>query len=114
MREDLPELTRALVAVVRKRAKASPVQIRGQDFVLVRTDWRDFAILKSDWDQIEPLILEGLFDPQALPARQFAVYLWPAQAFNEPMLDWADRALYARILGQLRLIFAEEFPTSDL
>jgi hypothetical protein len=91
-----------------------PVQIRGEDFVQVSTSEVDLAILKSDWDKIEPLILDGVFDPGALPARQPAVYLQPVVAFNEPLLDWADRPLYFRILGQLGLIFTEGFPTSDL
>jgi hypothetical protein len=113
-RDDLPELTRALIAVVRKRGKTFPIRIRNVGAVRIQAEGKDFIVLKEDWDKIEPLILDDVFDPTALPARQAAQYLFYRVAYNEPVLDWADVPLYFRILGQLKLIFTETFPTSDL
>lgn len=113
-REDLPRLTRALIAVVRKRGRAYPARVVDVDYV--KLVWRegDMYVLRSDWDRIDPLILDGVFNSQEVPVRQSAVYLHPQMAFNEPSLDWADRMLYGYVIGQLKLIFTEEFPTSDL
>jgi hypothetical protein len=113
-REDLPRLTRALIAVIRKRGAAQPQRLRSVDYVRLKWPEGDMSVLKSDWDRIDPLILDGVFDPTAVPVRQYAVYLHYRVAFNEPVLDWADRALYGYIIGQLGLIFTETYPTSNL
>jgi hypothetical protein len=112
--EDLPELIRALIAVARKRGRAQPVFIQGVPHVRLITPERDISILRTDWDKIEPLIKEGLLDSQQVAVRQPGIFLYPYVNFNEPVLDWADRPLYYFLLGQLKLIFTEEFPTSDL
>jgi len=113
-REDLPRLTLALVAVVRKRGKARPYRTRSVSYVRIVTSEVSLAVLKTDWEKIEPLILDGVFDPQMVPVGQRAVYLYPYVAHDEPVLDWADRALYYYLLGQLQLVFTETYPTSNL
>lgn len=113
-RDDLPRLTRALIAVVRKRGAAYTATCAGVDYVVLNWPEGDMHVLKTDWDKIDPLILEGVMDPTAIPVRQAAVYLYPPVAFGEPVLDWADRAMYFYLIGKLKLIFTEQFPTSDL
>lgn len=113
-RDDIPRLTLALIAVVRKRGRAKSIRIMGVEHVRITTPEGDIAVLRTDWDRIEPLIVDGVFDSQQVPVRQAGVYLHPFVVFDEPVLNWADRPLYYRILGQLSLIFTEPYPTSEL
>lgn len=113
--DDLPTVTRLLIAVIRGRGKARNFRVKAKDFVELISDEGAMVILRDDWVLIEPYLIDGTFDPLQTPAGATNVaYLNPRVAYGESVLDRADYLLYLRILGVLSPLFPEAFPKSDL
>jgi len=110
-KEDLPELARALIAVIRKRARAGVARVKNVDYIeMVGPDTHVF-VLRSDWERIYPFVQDESLNTLVAPAEPPGRYSDPQVAYSEPILDRADRKLYDRILGILLGLFTEEFPT---
>lgn len=110
-KEDLPELSRAIIAVVRERARAGVVRVKNVDYIEIVGTGYSALVLKSDWEKILPFVQDESFNPAIYPAEPPGRYLDQDVAYNEPVLDRADRMLYARIVGILGTLFTEGFPT---
>lgn len=85
--------------------------MKNVDYVELSGTNIEVLILRSDWDKILPLVQEGAFDPLVDPVESGVAYSDPKIAYNEPVLDRADRRLYNRIVGSLYDLFPETFPT---
>ncbi len=113
-KEDLPELARAIVAVVRGRARAGIACVKNVAYVELKGSATDALIIRSDWEKILPYIQDEFFNTQVAPAAQSGRYADHKVAFSEPILDRADKPLYDRIVGILSGLFTDTFPTSLL
>jgi hypothetical protein len=112
--EDLPELARAIVAVIRKRATIGTNRSRGVDYVTIRQPGTELNVLGSDWALILPYIQEGAFSPMLRPVDSGAKFLHPEVFHNDSVIDLGDKPLYFHVLAYLRVTFTETYPTSDL
>lgn len=70
-----------------------------------------FLIRSDDWARIAPFVQDESFDPQVHPAGPSGTPIDPTIAFNEQILDHADKQLYERTLGILAGLITEEYPT---
>lgn len=109
--EDLPELARAIVAVIRKRATAGVARVKNVDFIEIHGQGAHALVLRSDWEKLLPSIQNETFNTQASPVEPPGRYLDQKIAYSEPILDRADHLLYQRIVGVLRGFVTETFPT---
>lgn len=110
-KEDLPELARAIVAVTRIRARAGVTTVANVSYVEIVGKNVDVMIPAEDWKKILPYVQDESFNPTLFPARQASQPLDPQIAFDELLLDHADKPLYERTLGILTGLFNETFPT---
>ena len=67
----------------------------------------------DDWAKIVPYLKDGTFNP-LLTAFERVPYLQPEFVFTLATLDLVDRDFYTRVLGVLRVLFPEAYPTSEL
>ncbi len=110
-KEDLPELARAIVAVTRIRARAGVVTVANVKYVEIVGKNVDVLVPAEDWKRILPYVQDESFNPVIFPSRQASQPLDPQIAFDELLLDHADRPLFERTLGILTGLFTETFPT---
>lgn len=110
-KEDLPELARAITAVTRQRARAGVTTVSNVSYVEITGKNVDVMVPADDWARILPSVQTESFNPVVFPARQASQPLDPQVAFDEPILDHADKPLYERTLGLLTGLFNETFPT---
>lgn len=112
-KEDLPELARAIVAVtrIRARARAGVVTVANVKYVEIVGKNVDVLVPAEDWKRILPYVQDESFNPVIFPSRQASQPLDPQIAFDELLLDHADRPLFERTLGILTGLFTETFPT---
>jgi hypothetical protein len=111
-KEDLPELTRVLIAVIRKRARAGVARVKNVDYVELVGQGANALVLRSDWELILPFVQDESFNTLFAPVEPPVRYLEPVVAYNEPILDRADRFLYGRILGILTGLFPDSTPVA--
>lgn len=110
-REDLPELARAIIAVVRRRARAGVFRVSDVGVVELQGLGVSVLVHGTDWQRILPYVQDESFNTQLNPAGPSVGYLDPDIAYGEPILDRADLQLYNRIYGILRGLFTETYPT---
>jgi hypothetical protein len=109
---DLPELAWAITAVVRKGAVVQTQTPKNVRYVRVLCGvGPDVAIRVEDWAKIQPLILDGTFDPLALPVEAGFRDFDPATRFDPSTLKQND-PLYDRVLFYLSELFPETVPTA--
>lgn len=112
-KEDLPKLARAMVAVIRGRARAGVARVKNVDFIELKGPAADVLVIRSDWEKILPFVQDETFNTQVSPVEPPGRYLDPQVAYSEPILDRADRLLYNRIVGVLTGFVTETFPVRD-
>lgn len=110
-KEDLPELARAIVAVTRIRARAGVATVANVPYVEIVGKNVNVMVPAEDWKRILPYVQDESFNPNVYPARQATQPLDPQIAFDELLLDHADKPLFERTLGILTGLFNETFPT---
>jgi hypothetical protein len=113
-RDDLPILTRTLIAVIRQRGKARSFTLKGKSLVELTSEEASIVIMREDWLLIEPFLIDGSFEPLVNPSNPRVGYGNQLVAYGESVIDRADVFLYERIIGLLGQIFTEAYPTSDL
>jgi hypothetical protein len=111
--QDLPPVAKAIVAVIRKKSRASVGVHQNLSYVWLRGDDPGVVVLKEDWEKILPYIEDGTFDPTQTPVPR-VVPLDPNVMYDEATIDLQDSYLYSRVLVVLRQLFPEKYPTSDL
>jgi len=107
---DLPEVAKAIVAVVRGRARSSRYGRRGVDFVHLHGVGVDVCILLEDWKKIAPYIADGSFNPAVVPVARTCVH----PGSEASIVDLTDVDFYTRVLNTLKMLFTVDFPTSNL
>jgi hypothetical protein len=112
-RQDLPEVARAIVAVVRKQAQASRERYQGVGYVRLSGSGIDEIVLASDWDLVTPFIEDGTFSPLTYPTGSCFGYLDPDTHFDGATLDRKDWYFYQRVLGVLEQIFTDSYPVPN-
>lgn len=112
---DLPNLALAIVAYQRRQAQVWHGTTRGVTWVrLFSTDGRlDAYVRADDWEKILPYLRDGAWNPMVVAVPDTG-FLHPERALDIPSLPVNDRALYARVLGDLEREFPVDFPTSKL
>jgi hypothetical protein len=106
-------VARAIVAVVRKQAKATRGKQRNVEYVHLAGSNTDEVILASEWALILPYIEDGTFSPIRYPVAPGFGYLDPLVHFDGSTLDRKDWFFYQRVLGVLQQLFPESYPTSN-
>lgn len=109
--EDLPELARAIIAVVRRRARAGFFRVQDVDVVELQGVGVSALVQGADWARILPYLQDESFNTLLTPAAATFGYNDPDIAFGEPILDRADLQLYHRVHGTLQGLFTETYPT---
>lgn len=107
-------MAKAIVSVVRKQARATAGVHQHIAYVWLVGEDSNVVVLREDWEQIMPFIQDGTFTPMQTPAVAQVGYLHPGTHYDDPTIDQRDPYFYGRVLGILRGLFTEEFPTSDL
>lgn len=110
-KEDLPELARTIIAVIRKRAHAGVARVKNVDYVEIHGTGAKALVLKSDWELILPYLQDESFNPYVVPVAPPVKPIDLQVAYDEPILDRADKPLYERIVGVLQGLFPQSFPT---
>ena len=110
-KEDLPGLAHALVAAIRGRAVVGRLGRNATPYVAFDGPGVRVDVLQSDWAKIQPYIQNGFLNPLETPVGPNVGYLDPRVAFDEPIQDHADRALYDRVFGLLNRLVTEAYPT---
>jgi hypothetical protein len=111
--EDLPELARAIVGVVRKTVTISTGQEKDRAFVRLTGPGVNAIVRGEDWQQILPYFLDGTLDPIRVPVSP--VYSLDPFFQNEvALVPIRDQDLYRRTLAVLSGLFTTSFPRSNL
>lgn len=102
--QDLDQLARMIVAVLRKRGTAGVGVFNGAEVaILSDTEGGVAVILKEDWARILPYIQDGTFSPLLFPV-----------ATNESAVDPIGEGIRKRVLSVLQGLFPLAYPTSNL
>jgi hypothetical protein len=111
---DLSEVAKAIVAVVRKQARAQTGTYKNLSYIWLTGLDTDVMVLKEDWELIFPFIEDGSLNPVLAPAQPQTGFLHPTTHYDGSVVDINDTQFYHRVLNILKGLFTEEFPTSDL
>lgn len=114
LRQDLPLLARALVAVFRKKGQAKIGITKNVGFVRLETPEFHVQILASDWAKIMPYLQDDTFNQAIVKSQIDSVWIDPLTAHDTPLIDRTDRQYYLRVLGILQGLFPTAYPTSSL
>lgn len=109
--EDLPDVAKAICGYERRLVRAERVFSRQVAYYRFVGQGLDCIVLATDYAKILPLILDGTFDPSQYPAPQTGNPGVPADLST---LDQWDSVFFTRVLGHLRALFPDSYPTSDL
>jgi hypothetical protein len=114
LRQDLPILARALVAVFRKKGQAKIGRTKNLGWVRLETPEFHVQVLASDWAKILPYIEDETFNQAIVKSQIDSVWIDPLTSHAPPLIDRTDRQYYLRVLGILQQLFPTAYPTSDL
>lgn len=106
---DLPEVSRAVLSVVRGVARAEASRSLGLRYVRLVGQGLDVEVLREDWKKIQPFILDGTFDPGQFPVPRKGS-LHRSVDYDPAVIDVRDRTLFERILSTLSRVFEEDYP----
>lgn len=108
---DLPELAWAITALVRGQAHLSNATPKHEKLVYIRTiTGLDVSVRRSDWVKIQPLFVDGTFDPKLFPVEAGSQVLDRVTRYRPALLPILD-PLYDRVLLYLRELFPVQVPT---
>ena len=111
--EDLPNVAKVIVGYERRVVRSERCFSKQVVYYRFRGKGLTVIVLGTDFEKILPYIKDGSFDPIQFPA--------PTIDTSNPDLDpdvstidqW-DPVFYTRVLGQLRALFPDSYPTSNL
>lgn len=109
-RNETPDLARAMVAFMRRKASIDRPVVLGLGCVRIYGPGINVLVRADDWIKIVPYLKDGSFDWTVLPVIRPVVLNPPV--IEGTNLDVGDQQLYERILTVLNQLFTVEFPTS--
>jgi hypothetical protein len=109
--EDLHDVAKAICGYERRLVRAEGVFSRHVAYYRFKGRGLDCLVLATDYAQILPFVQDGTFDPNQYPAPPTGNPSVPADLST---IDQWDSVFFTRVLGRLRALFPESYPTSDL
>lgn len=107
---DLPQVAKAITALIRGQARSKSADFRGRRYIRIRGLGSDVLIYSEDWKKIQPYIEDSTFSPLSFPVESGSQTLDPVTRFRAGTIDVKD-PMYKRVLGVLQQEFTKAFPT---
>lgn len=106
-------MAKAIVGYERKLVTAERCYSRQVAYFRFTAKGLDCIVLATDFEKILPYIKDGTFDPIQYPPPTIDVGS-PTVHPDISTIDQWDPVFYGRVYGQLRALFPDAYPTSNL
>lgn len=107
---DLAELARAVTSLMRGQATTQTLTNGDVRYVQITGRGINALIVHDDWARILPLIRDDVFTTQEYPVESAVRPLDTVTRLSSSTVDARD-PLYARVRGELGLLFTSKVPT---
>lgn len=112
--EDLHDVAAAIVGYERKIVQAERVFAKQVAYYRFKAKGFVCLVLATDFAKILPFIQDGTFDPRQYPPPHFVNTGNPLINPDLSTIDQWDPVFFSRVYGQLRALFPDSYPTSNL